>query len=762
MRKSIKYFLGFLSILALLIFGVIYYVSTKLSNEDVKSFLVLKIKETMPGTRVSIKQVDYSLGFAINFKVQDLDIKLKKNKPGGELFFVSKAFIRVPLWAIFSKGGIIDIIISSPQVNYYEYQNGLNNWGLGKSAKRVRRLNKKTVPPQTDGTEGGLDQTISLPIFFSKSKINIRSDNITVFYQTKEDIKGEFTVSKFLVKNISLNESAAFEMQSSIKITLPQERVFSSNILLIGEFDTPNFLEEGLLKSKAEVRLTDNKLSGFSFSIPDSRADIFLFSKQNDSRAELKLNLGDLLDMRANILMGKTIQVDKLNAHFHLVPILKSSGISIKGLKLNDTKINISGAVRLSERPILNLKLKSINKIQYSLLKGPIDIGLLGTIRKRRVGLNIPLETLSGTGVIAIQTMLPPDITTVSLQNLSGTKLKLSLDRIKIAEEEIRQLIYSERKQVSDQKIGSKNPSLKSVRQGQTRPFFIPNFQLRLSGKRMIIGKSQFKFNGLIMAQDNILQSRGLSVSVGKRKTKINFMSKMGLRSVSTKFDLNIQKVPVESFRFILPQYLNQVSGIATTKLGGNLAIGENSLKYDIKLNSLIAHGGIENLKINDFVTDYVRNIPILDKQISKKDINISNKFKQFVIKGRFKETHYQVQKLDFIGNQNKIRIKGKGNLFPLSKKRKGAFFLTFKDNKGKIGKQLKKNIGTNVIPVRLAGNGFALKPDYSYTAKKIAKSTVRAQGKKVLKKQGKKLLNKYLKGNKKKQAEKLLKGLFK
>ena len=56
MRKSIKYFLCFLALLALLLFSTLYYVSTTLSREDIKSFLISKIEEAMPGTLVSIKK----------------------------------------------------------------------------------------------------------------------------------------------------------------------------------------------------------------------------------------------------------------------------------------------------------------------------------------------------------------------------------------------------------------------------------------------------------------------------------------------------------------------------------------------------------------------------------------------------------------------------------------------------------------------------------------------------------------------------------
>ena len=158
---------------------------------------------------------------------------------------------------------------------------------------------------------------------------------------------------------------------------------------------------------------------------------------------------------------------------------------------------------------------------------------------------------------------------------------------------------------------------------------------------------------------------------------------------------------------------------------------------------------------------DYAKNVPILNKQLAQKEINISDKFKQLVVRGRFKENHYRVQKIDFIGIGNEVRIKGGGHIFPLNEKKQGVIALTLSGHKRALGKRLKKIIGTNTVPVRLKGVGLALSPDYPYTVKKIAQSVAKAKGKRALKRRGKKILNKYLKGKGQQGVKKLLKGVF-
>ena len=756
MRKSVKYFFCFLVILALLLFSTLYYISTTLSREDIKSFLISKIEEAMPGTLVSIKKIKYSSGSTLRFEIQDLDVTLRESRPGGELFSVARTFIRVPLWSIFFKGGTIDIIISSPKINYYEYQNTPHNWNLGRKGK------VRTVKPQKERPKEDLNETISLPIFLSKSKINLRLDDITIFYQTKEDVKGEVHANTFFVKDISLSRPSFFEIHSSIKIPLPNEKILSSSLFLSGEFDTPNFLEKGLLKLKADILMKDNVLPEVSFSIPDTKVALFMLSKRDKITVKLKLNMGDILDLKTNALLDKAIRLNKFNANLHLGPLLRTSGVHLEGLKLADAKINISGSADLAKHPVWDLKLKTTHDVQWLLQRGPIDIGLLGAINKRQVKLDFLLKTPSGKGVFSVKTTLPRDIIPTSLQDLSQTKMALNLDQIKITQEEIRQLLYSNQRQDHTLKKVQKKSSPKQSPPKQKEWSFIPNFQLLLSGRNIAVGKSPLHFSGLILSANNTLQSKNFSINIGQSKTKIYFTSKIGEDFISTNLDLNMKKVPLESLDFIFPEYLRGMAGVTTTRLKGDIVSDKGGLKHDLNLRSLTLNGRVPNLKMNDVIKAYFNNIPPLKKKISQNMINIRNKFKRLTVNGRFREAHYRVNDLEFIGDKNRVQVKGRGHIFPLNKNQQGVFLLTFKVNTPKVKRDLKRNIGTDTIPIRLAGRGFVFRPDYSYTTKKIARLSAKTQGKKALKKKGNKLLNKHLKKKKKKKAMELLKGLLK
>jgi radical SAM superfamily enzyme YgiQ (UPF0313 family) len=51
-----------------------------------------------------------------------------------------------------------------------------------------------------------------------------------------------------------------------------------------------------------------------------------------------------------------------------------------------------------------------------------------------------------------------------------------------------------------------------------------------------------------------------------------------------------------------------------------------------------------------------------------------------------------------------------------------------FTDN-GKIGEVLQKNLGSKVLPIRLVGPGFAMKPEVQFTISRVAKSAAKTKG---------------------------------
>ncbi|MCY4644247.1 MAG: hypothetical protein OXB88_06470 [Bacteriovoracales bacterium] len=732
MKGAIKYILASLILVTVVCSGIFYYISTNLSNEKIKASLISTLEDHIHGADVSIGRIDYRLGASIRFEIQDLNIKRKEIKPIHKLLFIRKATARIPIWSIFFKGATIDIAASSPQISYYKYKDGSNNW----TSKKKKSLNQKTKSPQKHQVRN----RISLPVFLSKSKINIRSDDITIFYNTNDGTKGNLTISKFLIKNISLKEPIAFEIRSLIDIAIANERSFSGHLLLVGELDIPIFLREGLIKSKIDLRLTNNQLSGSTIPIPNIRSEIILSSKTKEKskepylNAELKCTLEEISDeLNANVIIGKTIEINEVSGSISILEIGKLLKVNTKHFDFDKSKIEISGAANLFPSPSLDLNFQATNNIKYTFFENPIHIGISARLHKQKLKIELPLETLSGTGTLSLDASLPNMLMPISLRDLSKVKLDATLDRIKLTEDDIQKIVDSNPLNLDKDKVDdlnkiskpSKRPAssiqgTKSSMRKEQSP--MPSVELILSGEKLAIGKSQFNLSGLITAKDNTFSSNNLSLKTDSGHIKADFVSKKGSDSTVTQFDISMNKIPFKLFRSILPKDLKKTSGLTDTRLNGTIIADDGQIKYDISMKSSIQKGALKNFKIKNYMTDYIEQIPILNKKLSEKDIELSNSFKQLTLLGQFKEDHYQLSKISFTAPRNRFHIRGRGELFPLNQKKTGSISLSFKDNTGDIGKILKKHTGTNGFPIYLQGTGLSLEPNYRYTIEKISK----------------------------------------
>ena len=178
---------------------------------------------------------------------------------------------------------------------------------------------------------------------------------------------------------------------------------------------------------------------------------------------------------------------------------------------------------------------------------------------------------------------------------------------------------------------------------------------------------------------------------------------------------------------------------------------------YDVQIKINAADGEIKGNKIGSYIKDLIGNVPVLSKSLDSRKVNLSDKFKAISFTGNLKNSHYDLKNIKYVGHsaERDISINASGNLYPLSKSKKGVVDVNVVDKGEKLIKNLKKNIGSDTLPMRFTGYGLDLKPDYSYTIKKVSKGAIKTQGKKQVKKVVEKLL-------KKDKLKKVFKGLFK
>jgi len=186
-----------------------------------------------------------------------------------------------------------------------------------------------------------------------------------------------------------------------------------------------------------------------------------------------------------------------------------------------------------------------------------------------------------------------------------------------------------------------------------------------------------------------------------------------------------------------------QSKGTADVVLGG-----KNGPRFKIASNVQGRNVEVVGLNIGEILTEVIGAVPLISKVTSSlKDINF-DAFDVFNGQVMLTENLYDLEKIDLRGHHNSFTLQGSGKIRP---QEASAIELAFAEN-GRVGKEIARATGTNVVPLKISGPGFSLKPDAGYTIGKLAGQMAKHKANDVSKK-----AVEILKG----KGDKLLKGLF-
>ena len=265
MNKLTKVLISVFVIVSTLILASIYFVSTKLNSETIREVLVKTIEDNLYQTKATISEVDYSLGTSVQISVNDLKVVSTQDK--SKLLEFSQLKIQIPILAILTRGGVIDIVTNSPQL-YLSKKGEFTNWqmALNQNLKKDTDQSKKIKKKRTE--------KIELPSFVNKSKINLKVLDAQLFLNLDQQSKGTFKLDRFILKNINLVSTTAFEISSMIQYQISPESVFKSEIQVIGEMALNEFIEKSNLSSSMQFKVAKTSLSNLAIQIPMLRGKI--------------------------------------------------------------------------------------------------------------------------------------------------------------------------------------------------------------------------------------------------------------------------------------------------------------------------------------------------------------------------------------------------------------------------------------------------------------------------------------------------------
>ncbi len=735
MKSSKMKILGIaLAIFVILVGGLFYYASSKLRPEEIKKLTIEQTKKVFPKADVTLQNVQ--IGWGLNFKInlEKLALKTTKDNQSVDMVSVDQLVVKVPIWAILTGSGVVEIKLDAPVMNYHEFKEG-NNWTYAMGEKKTPEEKKKE---EESKKEGGASSSLA---FFGKSKINVKLSDVAVRYSLRDNSKGEIKVSRFLIKGLNFETSTAFEVASNAKFTMKDQSVVAFDTIAIGEFNIADLMKNGSISSLVIVKVNNISKTGLEWKFPEITTNIdVLLKKDGELSGKLTTTFESQNKIAANFKMTKQIEISDINADIVLKDVAAIMGLD-KSIDMSKAKLSAKGNVEYGEDKKINANINfAITPgINYSKDGISASTTVTGDFKGKDLSAKVKTEVLEGVVNTSISGQFDPN-EKFDMAKLHPFDIRIVASGMKVPEKFIRSKLWD--KKPEESKAEESKKSAKTAQAGTEQAAApsagLPPSSVNVEWNNINIGGEDFSGHGKIVTSLTAIAIDNMNFKFSKGTGKLTQTMNLGKNSSDSKFNLEIANLNMSSFKAFLPSFIENFSGIFSGKVNGTATMYKSAKPpvYDVNVVADAKKGEIKKLNISDYINPLLANIPVVKDKMKDKQLKIDGNFETFTMKGRFTNTQYNIASFDFIGIDKKVQVSGSGDIYPQSGSSKlSTMEVNFVDNTGKISEVLLANVGTKVLPIRVTGPGFDMKPDYGYTVSKLAKGAVKTRGQEELKK---------------------------
>ncbi|NOT77393.1 MAG: hypothetical protein HOP07_00135 [Bacteriovoracaceae bacterium] len=761
MSKKIKIISGILLFIFILFGGVVYYASTKLNPEEIRKIAITQSQKIFPNATVSLESVD--IGWGLNFKIGLKKFALTTKAEDGavvELMSVDDFDVKVPLWAILTNGGIIEIQLDRPVMNYSEFAVG-NNWTYAMGNKTKEDEVAKTEDAASPG-----DNAAAIGLF-GKSKINVRLSDVAVKYKLRDNSNGQISVSRFLVKGLNFETSTAFEIASDAKFVMADKSVVSFSTLVIGEINIADLVKNGSVSSLVIVKVNNIAKTGLEWKFPEITTNVnILLKKDGEISGKVESSFESQNKISANFKMTKEIEISNIAVDI----ILKDVGLIMgldRSIDLSKAKLNAKGSVLYSADKKINANLSfSISPgVGYSKDGLSATTAISGSFKEKDIDVKVKTDVLGGTVETLVAGEFDPN-QKFDIKNLKPFDIKISASKLKIPEQLIQEKLWAKKDPaiVAKEEADRVKLALNTKNDSPAAGPMIPPANVLVNWNNILVGGEDFSGKGKIILSAQSLAIDDLNFKFSKGSGRLTQTMKMGSKSNDSVFDMGITDLNLSSFKPFLPPFVENFSGIFSGKVNGSATLfkSQKPPAYDVNVLVDAKKGEIKKLNISEYINPLLANIPMVKDQVKDKQVKLDGNFETLNMKGRFTNTTYTISSFNFIGLNKKVEMTGSGNIYPLPGSPNMSVMEVNLTENGKVGDLLLKNIGSKVLPMKVSGPGFAMKPEYQYTLSKIAKGALKTKGTEAAQKIIEKNIDKLVPEKAREKVKGLLDGFFK
>jgi hypothetical protein len=755
--KKLKIIGGIFLIFIMLFVGVFYYASTKLRPEEIKKMAIAQAKTVFPNADLSLATVDIGWGFNFNIHLEKLKLVATKDGKQTEMMAVDQLIVKVPIWALLSGRGIVEIKLDAPMMNYAEFTEG-NNWTYALGNKKSEEVKASS----------GANPAAALGIF-GKSKINVKLADISVKYLLRDNSNGEIKISRFLIKGLNFDSATAFELASTANFVMKDKSKISFDTLVIGQLNIADLVKNGSVSSMVIVKVNNMAKTGLAMKFPEVTTNVdVLLKKDGELSGKILTSFETQNKITANFKMTKEIEITDIN-----VDIILKDVAAILGL---ENLADMSKSKLVSKGNIIYGADKKINAnmtfaispgIGYSKEGITATTSVEGSFKTKELAVKTKTDILEGEITSSVAGIFDPN-EKFDMAKLKVFDIKVVAHGMKIPEKMIREKLWAkkavEEKSDKADKATAEEATAESKSEAAAPPVGLPPSNVTLDWSAITIGNEDFSGHGRIITSLNSVAIDNMAFKFSKGTGKLSQTMVLGKNSSDSKFSFEITSLNLSSFKSFLPPFIENFAGVFTGKVTGSASIYKTQKMpaYDVTVVADAKNGELKKLNLSEYINPMLANIPIVKDQVKGKEVKWNGNFETFTMKGHFTNNQYSIPAFDFVGLDKKVQVTGNGEIYPNPGGKLSTVDVVMVDNTGKISDILLKNTGSKNLPMRLVGPGFDMKPDYAYTITKLSKGALRTKGEEKAKEVIMKNIDKLVPAAAKEKVQGLLNGFFK
>lgn len=738
-----------------LFLGAFYYASTKLKPEEIKKIAIAQSKVIFPNADLSLEKVDIGWGFNFNIHLEKLKLIATKEGKRVDMLAVDQLVVQVPVWALLSGRGVIEVKFDAPMMNYAEFSEG-NNWTYALGNKK-----EEAKPIAGAPSESGDSSKTALGIF-GKSKINVKFSDILVKYSLRDNSNGEIKISRFLIKGLNFDSATAFELASTANFVMKDKSKISFDTLAIGQLNIADLVKNGSVTSMVIVKINNMAKTGLAMKFPEVTSTIdVLLKKDGELSGKILTTFESQNKISANFKMTKEIEITDIN-----VDIIMKDIATILGLEnladMTKTKLVSKGSVvyGADKKINANMVFTVAPGIGYSKEGITATTTVEGSFKTKELAVKTKTQILEGEITSSVAGVFDPN-EKFDIAKLKVFDIKVAARGMKIPEAMIREKLWA-KKAVEEKTAVPEAGEDKTAT--SSPPVGLPPSNINLDWSNITIGNEDFSGNGRIVTSLSAIAIDGLTFKFSKGTGKLTQTMTIGKNSSESKFSFEVANLNLSAFKSFLPPFIENFSGVFTGKVAGAASIykAPKIPTYDVTVAVDAKNGEIKKLNLSEYINPMLASIPIVKDQVKGKEVKWNGNFETFTMKGHFTNAQYSIPSFDFVGLDKKVQVTGSGEIYPLPSAKLSSMEVVMVDHTGKISDILLKNTGSKNLPMRVSGPGFDLKPDYAYTITKLSKGAIKTKAEEKVKEVIMKNIDKVVPAAAKEKVQGLLNGLFK